>query len=61
MKLQEESKFEGNTAIMEMVETIVFRSYNNKGHKIDWMPERTIEAALKPIWDKVEFIERGKA
>lgn len=57
-ELQDEVKIGGSMAIVEMTRedieeerkrTMIFRTYSNKAHKIDWTPERLIEAALKPI------------
>lgn len=33
----------------EEEKTIIFRTYNNRTRKADWMLEKIIETALKPI------------
>lgn len=40
--------------------TIIYRCYNNRDHKIDWLAENVIQAALKPTWAKIELLERSK-
>lgn len=58
IEMQKEEHIEGNTAIVQLAEeeireekqrTIIYKTYNNKAHKIDRMPGKAIESALKPI------------
>lgn len=68
-KLQEEIIIKENIAVMpevkerkeeEQKRTIIYRTYNNRAHKIDWFLEKKIEMSLKPILERVEMMERGK-
>lgn len=39
----------------EKKRTIIFRTYNKKAHKIDWIFEKLTEIALKPSWEKFDI------
>ncbi|CAI9737124.1 XP_029640472.1uncharacterized protein LOC115215450 [Octopus vulgaris] len=40
--------------------TIIYKTYRNKERKIDFSLEKEVELCLKPIWEKIKFITRGK-
>lgn len=68
-QLQEEATINGNTAVVELLreeieeegeEAIVFKFYGGRAHEVDRIPEKIMEVALGPIWEKVDFLKRGR-
>lgn len=61
LKLQEEVQIKDKMVVMDMdkhvlkeerKKTVVFRTFNTKAHKLEWLPEKEIEVGLKPVWEK---------